>query len=186
MTISYDPISSKLLVQGYADMVIERIELGFMPYLLTFMFHALAGKPASVARQMEHEIERVYAKCLTRVFRNPANIDILNLPMWIVCPDYPVPKHEKSGVTEIALNDGRHAHAIGLMPTNSRMRGTLDEHFEERQDLYAGPGRAIARVHAKPITFSPAYAMEYALKSLSRGRTNSDDMLILPRTYSEM
>src|SRR5687768_1087981 len=59
------------IIPGYSEMAHRYVEEGWEPYLSTFMFNQLRGSPQSVHRQMERDIERVYAKSLTRIVRNP-------------------------------------------------------------------------------------------------------------------
>src|SRR5829696_5658998 len=84
---------NEIISSGYGGMARERLEEGWDGYLITFMFKSLRGSRASVIRQMEREVERVYATILTRIIREPRKHPISELPLWIVCPDFPVPKH---------------------------------------------------------------------------------------------
>src|SRR5687768_15139896 len=95
--------------------------------ILTFMFHRIPGRPQTVHRQMEKETERVYAIFVTRVVRKPTSPSAQGfLPIWILFPDFPVPKHAKKPLRDVALNDGRHIQGIALMPPVSRMSEGLD------------------------------------------------------------
>jgi hypothetical protein len=38
----------------------------------------------------------------------------------------------------------------------------------------------------KPITRNAAYVMDYAAKSFKRGRVSDEDIIILPKTISEL
>ena len=58
-------------IKGYATWAGEHVENGWDPYLLSFMFNHVPGSRASVLRQMQREVERVYATSLTRVIRKP-------------------------------------------------------------------------------------------------------------------
>ena len=75
-------------------------------YLITLMFNRIRGSQPSVIRQMQREVERVYATLLTRIIRNPRKIPLFGLPFWIVFPDYPVPKHAKMELRDVVLNGG--------------------------------------------------------------------------------
>lgn len=172
---------------GYGGMVAQKLEAGWEGYLITFMFNRLRGYRQSVRiQQMHKEVERVYATVLTRIVREPSKVPIRALPLWIVCPDYPVPKHEKQSLRDITLNNGLHCHGIALIPPGSRMNCGLDQHFEMHQELYVRRGWELARVHAVPITDNPRYVVEYGFKAIQRGRLDFGHVLILPRSHSEM
>jgi hypothetical protein len=160
----------QIISSGYGRMVTERLEEGWEGYLITFMFKSLRGSPASVMRQMEREVERVYATLLPRIIREPGKHPISELPLWVVCPDFPVPKHSKKNLRDVTINGGSHMQGSALIPPWNRMNCGLDEHFEQSQSLYVRPEHSLARVHAVPITSNPAYVTEYALKSISRRR----------------
>jgi hypothetical protein len=135
---------------------------------------------------MEREVERVYATFLTRVVRKPRSDckrDLL--PRWLVCPDYPVPKHAKMDLGEVTVNQGRHMHGIGLMPPVSRMKEGLEVHFATNQRLYVRAG-GLLRVHAEKIESRPGYVTAYAFKSLRRGRADFADLVILPRPKDQV
>src|SRR4051812_43549703 len=111
------------LIEAYGSWVEEKVEEGWDVYIPTFVFHPLPGSPATMKAIMQREVERVYATLLTRVVRYPNSPGSAGkLPIWIVLPDYPVPKHDKKSLREVTLNDGLHLHALGLIPPNSRLR----------------------------------------------------------------
>jgi hypothetical protein len=77
-----------LIIEAYGEYFEEYIRHGWSGYFLTFMFNQLRGNRDGLLRQMESEVERVYATLLTRVVRDPThekNKDLL--PRWIICPD---------------------------------------------------------------------------------------------------
>lgn len=106
----------EIITSGYGTMVTERLEHGWEGYLITLMFNRIRGPQPSVIRQMQREVERVYATVLTRIIRNPRKIPLFGLPLWIVFPDYPVPKHAKMELRDVVLNGGLHLHGIALVP----------------------------------------------------------------------
>ena len=168
-------------------MAAEYVEEGWTPHLLTFMFQQLRGSPASVARQMEREVERVYSRFVTRVVRNPKSaLAVGHLPVWLCSPDFPVFKFAKQTLHDATVNDGRHMHAIALQPRRSRLKTDLAEHFEAAQTLYVGQGFPLSRVHAVTITHDLEKVVDYAFKAIRWGRVGEDASLILPRSRSEL
>ena len=181
------PISNRQITSAYAEMAERYVAEGWTPYLLTFMFQQLRGSPSAVARQMERELERVYARFVSRVVRyprSPANIG--SLPVWICSPDYPVFKHAKQRLRDVTINDGRHLHGVMFEPPWSRLRETVDEHFAALQHLYVGRGSCLTGIDAVPITHDLAYVVRYAEKALRRGVIGSDEMILLPRSWNEL
>jgi hypothetical protein len=174
----------EIVIQGYGTWVTRRIMNRWRPYIITIMFEELNGNKGSAWRQMEKCVERTYAKALTRIIREPRKLEISKLPMWIVCPDYPVPKHDKSSLIEVQRNQGIHIGGIALIPPWSRLKEGLDVHFLRHQGLYTTGG--VARVHATPVTKTPLAAVDYSFKAIRRRRSHLDDILVLPRCHSEM
>ena len=135
----------------------------------------------------QRDVERVYAKVLTRIIRDPTSKGNVNrLPLWIVTPDYPVPKRQKQSLEDVALNDGLHLHALAAIPPVSRLKVGLDQHFQEFQDLYVEAKYPLRWLHAEPIISNPGYAVGYGFKSVQRGRATFDDIIVLPRSLSEL
>lgn len=175
------------LVKSWSNYVEQYVREGWTAYLLTFQFREIGGSPQHVGREMEKELERVYAKLLTRIVRRPhSSLNADRLPKWIACPDYPVRKMEKKPVGDFCVNGGRHIHAVCLIPPKSRLKTPLDEHFEENASLYIRPRHPLVGLHAKPITETPDKATDYVLKALKSGRALSDDVLVLPRSGDEV
>lgn len=174
-------------VEGHGEWIADRMGQGWPGYIVTFMFRHLRGSDRSVATQMAHELQRVFAKSLTRIVKRPLserNVD--KLPLWMASPDFPVFKHAKHSLRDVTVNGGRHLHAIALIPPRSRMREGLDEHFDRYQDLYVGSSFRLKRIHVEPITHDPEYATAYILKALARARVNTADIILLPRARSEI
>lgn len=116
-------VTSKIiqdLTFGYTLMVQERVDCGWQPTLLTFQFNHLNGSPATVDKKMRETVEWVYSEILKRSFRKPRNVPILEMPLWICTPDYPVFKHDKDNFRDIINNGGQHIHVIAVMPPNPR------------------------------------------------------------------
>jgi hypothetical protein len=179
--------TSNQIEQGYQDWGAQLIARGFLPYLLTLMFQPMPGTGSGKLRQMLAITERLYAQHLTSVVRKPnAPAGLDRRPIWICCPDRPVFKHVKAELHDVTINDGLHLHALAFMPPVSRLRTDLATHFIERANVYRPPLSPLRRIHVEPITDDAAAVVSYARKSLTRGRFESDALLVLPRTRSEM
>jgi hypothetical protein len=99
-------------------------------------------------------------------------------------PDLPVYKRKKRSLNDVSINDGLHYGGIALTPPISRFRSPLDTYFEENQKKYVN--RRLARIHVEPIISNDWYVTDYVAKSIKRGTVSEDDIVILPRTPSEM
>ena len=179
-------MSTQELISGYTDMVFDRLLDDWEPTALAFMFNALRGTPNAIAKQMEDGVVNTYSRALTRVMRDHRQ-DVQQLPLWIACPDFPVVKHEKDNFRDIALNGGRHMHGIALTPRSKRrIAGSFADHVDEMQKVYAGPHRPLFRLHAQDISRTPEVAVDYMFKALKTGRADADDIIVLPRSHSEV
>lgn len=172
---------------GFREWAERLVDEGWTPYLFTFMFRHLAGSDANVRRQMEREVERVYATHLTRVDRKPtAPSRIGRLPVWFCSPDTPVFKYAKQGRWDAFTNEGRHMHAAVFNPPWSRLHEDLHTHFEAHRDLYVRPSTPLIRIDVRPITHRVGYVVDYTRKQIGRGPVAEAATMVLPRTASEM
>ena len=176
------------LIIGYTELIQQRVQDGWRPYLITFMFNQLPGSPSAVVKQMHGEVERVYATFVTRVVRKPRSPQSADrLPVLIGFADLPVAKRERKQLREVALNDGLHYHGILLMPAQSRMRTGLAFHFMKYHRLYLKDRSRLDRLHVRPIDTDPGYVVRYTLKALENGRLPYDDcVLVLPKSVTEL
>ena len=174
--------AKEILIQWISDL----IETKFDGFILSFMFHPLPGGKSAVLEQMRRDIERVYARLAKRMFRHPNSCTSYpNLPRLFAVPDVPVPKREKSKLRDVVINDGVHIHAALLTPSVSRIsEEPLDVHFAGLDRWYRQDTR-LRSIHIKPIIVTPEKAADYVFKSVGR-RFSWDDLLILPKTRSEM
>lgn len=173
------------MLNGYIDMVEERIEKGFEGSLLTFMFKNLNGSEAARKVQMEREVQRIYSLLLTRFFKRPRTTHIADLPFFLGCVDWPVHKKVKKAIEGITNNDGMHFGGLYLAPPKTRTAMNLEDVVDRALVQIMRPGK-LTNIHVKPIKDTPRKAAGYVLKSVERLRIGSDDILVLPRTHSEM
>lgn len=177
------------LLEAYAGWVESRLEEGFDGYLLTFMFRPIPGSTAVREQEMYKVVERTFRKALTRAVRRPLAAKWNELPLWLGCTDWPIPKWEKDYFANIAINDGQHVHIIALDPPESlhRKRGTtLDDHLDDNQKLYLHEEPLLDRIHNLKIAVSPRRVTSYVLKAVNSGRTAQDAIIVLPRARSEL
>jgi hypothetical protein len=184
--VKQDSVNSQL-VQGYAEMVTDRVNDGWSCHLLTFMFSQLPGLRYAVIAQMKDEIHRVYSIFLTRVHRKPRTASPDELPVMIAVADLPVYKRYRSSWPIVRCNDGLHFHVLLLTPAKSRLVESVDEHFSSNLSLYLGQHRLVSSINVRPVNADHGYVVEYVFKTFLRERVTYDDgVLILPRAVSEL
>jgi hypothetical protein len=174
-------------ILGYDSMIVDRVLHGWQPYFINFMFNSISGKQSTKLRVMEDNVVRIYSILVTHVVRKP------NAPVWeeyrpkfVGCPDLPVVKTKKVSAYDRVVNEGWHFNGCLLLPPQEkcRLRVRLDDHFRTHRRLYCNPNHPLVRIHVTPMNF-PAIS-DYVLKQYSRGNVSSDDILILPRSVSEV
>jgi hypothetical protein len=181
-----DPKLTGEIVRAYSEMLEEREGQGWELFLITLMFNQLKGKRESVIAQMNQGAERAYGTLLNQMYRHPRDNPTAELPLWILVPDLPVPKHSKQPLRDLQVNGGMHLHGMAAIPPNTRLNARLDQHFEIDENRYIKPGFPLRRIHAKHVTETLEYTTSYAFKNLSRGNFDFDQVLILPHAGSEM
>jgi hypothetical protein len=176
------------VLAGYVQLVENRVRQGYEPSLITFMFRQLPGPPQAIIRQMRDEVERVFATLLTRVVRDPCSPrSVGKLPVLIACADLPVAKRDKRTLREVTINGGLHFAGVLLVPAQSRLRVTAQQHFSERAELYLRGRRRIDRIDVRPVETDPARVVDYVMKACTRGHLGYDDsVLVLPRARGEL
>jgi hypothetical protein len=171
-------------MDAWLEMINIRLVGGFEAYMLTMMFKSLEGSAASVDRQMNSAAEIVYSRILTRLVKHPRSTPIIQMPFWLSCPDWPVQKIDGMPVEHALPNDGRHLHAIVLVPPNARTGERLSDVINRSPRSFL-VGRQLTVLHAQPIEKTVAKAAMYVLKSVARGRASAADILVLPKSHSE-
>jgi hypothetical protein len=108
------------------------------------------------------------------------------LPKVILAPDFPVPKKsKKQTVRDVTINDGLHWHGLILVnPLAPKLPGNLDVHINENLRKYLVG--SIRTIGVESITHDPVYVTGYGMKGLKRRSFFEDEILIFPRTVSEL
>jgi len=85
----------------------------------------------------------------------------------------------------VTINDGLHWHGLVLVnPLAPKLPGKLDVHINENLRKYLV--RSIRTIGVEPITHDPEYVTGYGMKGLKRSSFFEDEILIFPRTVSEL
>ena len=67
-------ISTRELVNGYQDWVMEYVDQEWLPYEMSLMFNPLSGSKSTQLEQMKTEIYRANSRLVTRFDRNPRSL----------------------------------------------------------------------------------------------------------------
>ena len=92
------------LLAAYGNWVADWVQRGWDAYLVTVMFHNLAGSRNHQITQMHQEVTKLFSKLITRMVgkpRSPAWIPLL--PKGIFVPDLPVVKRIKTPLRDVVM-----------------------------------------------------------------------------------
>ena len=161
---------------------------------VTLMFNHIPGTFRQKWMVMADEADRVYSTLIRHVVHNPrSQSQAAKLPIWIVAPDYPVKKQRgmsaKAILAEAKINDGLHLNGIMLMRIDTRLRIPLKVHFDpngNNYDHYVKEGHPLRRIHVEPARETLDVMTDYTLKSLKWRIPDLDNVLIFPKTLSEL
>jgi hypothetical protein len=177
---------ARRLIAGYVRLLQQRVKNdGWNPYFLTFMFRQLPGKKNTQLVAMEQAILQFYSTLLTRMVRNPHSaFQQGQRPILVAAPDYPVFKHDKQKISDIAINDGLHMHAMLAVPFKSRMKEDIISHLQRYTPLYIKA--PLKRINISEIEDNIGKVGDYVFKSIKTERCSWDDIIVLPKDRSEI
>jgi hypothetical protein len=177
---------ARQLIAGYVRLLQQRVNNdGWNPYFLTFMFRHLPGKKSIQLAAMEQAVVQFYSTLLTRVVRNPHSaFQQSQRPILIAAPDYPVFKHDKQKLSDIAINGGLHMHAMLAVPWKSRMKEDIISHLERYNRLYVKD--PFKRINITEIEDNFGRVGDYVFKSIKTERCSWDDVIVLPKDRTEI
>lgn len=175
------------LVDGYSRLVTDRIHAGWSCHLVTILFSRFPGPRDAVIDRMKDEVQRVYSTLVTRVHRKPRRASTDELPVLVGAADLPVYKRDRSSAPKVFCNGGIHFHALVLIPSASRLKESLPDHFDRNSGLYAGSRNSIRRIDVRPVIEDHGRVVDYVLKTTLNGRLSYDEaVLVLPRARGEL
>lgn len=185
--LGYSSLTRPDWLRGYAQLVTDRVSDGWICYMVTILFSQLPGSRQAILHRMRDEVARVYSTLVTDVNRKPKKARPDQLPVLIGAFDLPVYKLDRSKAPLVLCNGGLHLHALVLIPPSSRLKGSLVDYFQDKQDLYVRPDKPIERIHVQPIVDGHDRVVDYVFKNVLRRRLSYDDALVvLPRSRTEL
>jgi hypothetical protein len=177
---------SIVYLQAYGQWVHDHMAYGWHGYLLSFMFCQIQAPDYRRMEEMKTHLGWFYgrlAKASVPKARSPKWSPFL--PKVVLAPDLPVAKHEKQQLRDVTVNNGLHWHGLVLVnPLAPKLPGNLDVHINENLIKYLVG--SINKIGIEPITHDPVYVAGYGMKGLKRGSFSYDDVLLFPRTVSEL
>src|SRR6266576_3717438 len=174
------------LLQAYGQWVHDYTAYGWRGYLLSFMFCQIHDSDESRMETMKKHLGWFYGR-LAKASVPKASHPIWSpfLPKVVLAPDFPVPKNSKVHLRDVTVNDGLHWHGLVLVnPFAPKLSGHLDVHINEKLRKYLVG--SLRNIGVEPITREPAYVTGYGMKGLKRRSFFEDEILIFPRTVSEL
>jgi hypothetical protein len=174
------------LLQAYGQWVHDHIAYGCHGYLLSFMFCQIKESDEKRMLEMRKHLGWFYGRLAK------ASVPKASSPKWsgflpkaVLAPDFPVPKNSKQKLRDVTINDGLHWHGLILVnPFALKLPGNLDVHIKENWKKYLVG--SIRKISVEPITHDPVYVTGYGMKGLKRRSFFEDEILIFPRTVSEL
>jgi hypothetical protein len=176
------------LIEGYRGWIKEQSENGMDVYLATFQFNHISANQKTALDIMRKEIERFYVVLLSDVVRRPRRAaHLVNLPQLIGIPDRPTSKRVSTNcLSDIRPNDGVHFHIFVAIPFIFRLQEDLVRHIRQNKMRYLGNHGKIMKIDVRPVENLDGGLVDYTFKHIKRRSFSLDDMLILPKSQSEL
>jgi hypothetical protein len=173
-------------METISNRVHDHMAYGWHGYLLSFMFDQIKVPEHRRMEEMKTHLGWFYGRLAK------ASVPKASSPNWtpflpkiILAPDLPVPKNSKVQLRDVTINNGLHWHGLVLVnPPAPQLPGNLDVHINENLRKYLVG--SLRKIGVEPITHDPEYVTGYGMKGPKRSTFSEDDILIFPRTVSEL
>ena len=151
-------------------------------YFVSFMFKHIRGSIEQRFSVMEDEIDRVYATLVRHAVRDSNSpSQRRKLPILYAFPDYPFRSEE------VKVNDGLHYHGILLSRTDTRLGRSLENFVKRNKEAhFIKPDKGLRDIWIGRIEETPERMVGYGLKAIERRIPDSNRMVILPKSWSEL
>jgi hypothetical protein len=149
-------------------------------FLGTVQLEQLDSLNGPIAMQVREAVSNVCSLLIQQSESRPHSPSRLQyLPTIIAAPDLPVAKHLKPSAATFEVNRGLHWQWFSAHHPDSRVP-CLVTHFRDKEDFYKSKVPSLSLLHAKPVTYTPGYLMDYLAKHIKRGNFDIDDIMIFP------
>ncbi|MBN8956920.1 MAG: hypothetical protein J0H17_10150 [Rhizobiales bacterium] len=183
----HDNNLEKNVIDAYGRLLLDRMESEDHSYFLTFQFRPCRGSQKVRMETMLAGIDAFYRTLVRQCVRHPGSKQGRELlPVLIAFPDWPVPKEKKKSLAEASINDGLHYHGLIVIRHRCRLEVSLETHMRDHKDWYIGGEKPLFNVHVKSVEELARELTNYLFKQVGRKRFSSDDVLVLPKVWSEL
>ena len=121
------------VIKEYGKWIRSYWNRGWKVYFFSVVFNQIPGSRERKREQMFQEINWVYNRLLTRLFKKPRSWRWHSvLPNAVFVLDRPIPKDKKRKQTlrHLLPNDGLHVHGLVVVkPGYGKIKEPLDQHF---------------------------------------------------------
>jgi hypothetical protein len=171
-------------IKGCTEWMREWVLKGWKFYYVNFMFEPLHVPTAELVPKMRRGIHKFYGRFCTEFAHNGrAKSEQERMPRFWLFPDLPVRKNKGNSLRDVTINGGLHFNGPMLIPPVSRFQECPIKHLEDNQARYARNG--IKRINIVAGGDIPGLA-DYAAKTIKNHRADEGDILILPRSVTEL
>jgi hypothetical protein len=171
-------------IKGCTQWIYDLVFKGLKSYYVNFMFEPLHVPTAELVPQMRRGIHKFYGRFCTEFIHNGrAKSEQERMPKFWLFPDLPVHKNNGNSLREVTINGGLHYNGPVLIPPVSRFQECPIKHLEENQTRYARHG--IERIHIV-VGGDVSGLADYAAKTIKNRRANEEDIIVLPRSVTEL
>jgi hypothetical protein len=176
--------SADIWIKGCTEWMQEWVLKGWKFYYINFMFEPLHVPTAELVPKMRRGIYKFYGRFCTEFAHNGrAKSEQERMPRFWLFPDLPVRKNKGTSLREVTINGGLHFNGPMLIPPVSRFKECPIKHIAKNQTKYTRYG--IERIDVKAGWDIPGLA-DYAAKTIKNRRADEGDILILPRSVTEL
>ena len=171
-------------IKGCTEWMQEWVLKGWKLYYVNFMFEPLHVPTAELVPKMRKGIHKFYGRFCTEFIHNGrAKSEQERMPRFWLFPDLPVRKNKGNSLRDVTINGGLHYNGPMLIPPVSRFKECPIKHLKENQARYALHG--IERIYLMAGGDILGLA-DYAAKTIKNHRADEGDILILPRSVTEL
>ena len=190
---NYENYSQRIRnIGGYSEIVSNLVREGMVPHHINFMFNQLPETIGIQNKIMWSEVTRVHDLLRERIVRKWWSPGWERLrPVFIGCRELQVLKADKKYSRLYLPNEGAHFNLVALvppvnplpvgidqhplMPKQSRLHVSLEEHFEQHRNIYLS--NHLCRIYVTEIIYGDM--TDYTLKNYQRGNFSSAEILLL-------
>jgi hypothetical protein len=182
----YNDHNITMVIEAYGEWIHEHMAYGWSGYFLSFMFDQMQGSEYDRMAEMKKTLGWFYGRLAKASVPKASSSKWSEfLPKAVLAPDFPVFKHSKQQLKDVIINNGLHWHGLVVVhPLTPKLREPLDLHIERNLSRYLAGN--IRNIGVRCITHEPEYVTGYGMKGLKRSSLSDDDILIFPRTVSEL